>query len=71
MSEFYRQRQHDHLSKAEALRRVQAAMIHGELKPASDASKVRGAVAAAAPRRAQDFSHPHYWAPFILIGNMQ
>jgi CHAT domain-containing protein/tetratricopeptide (TPR) repeat protein len=71
MSEFYRLRQRDHLTKAEALRRVQAAMIHGELRPASDLSKARGAVPAAAPRRAQDFSNPHYWAPFILMGNMQ
>ena len=71
MSEFYRLRQHDTLTKSEALRRVQVAMIHGELKPGSDPLLARGTKVAAPPKPAQNFSHPHYWAPFILIGNMQ
>ena len=49
-------------SKAEALRRAQLTLLHG-----------------AAPAPTQDhaapnppsYSHPYYWAPFILIGNWQ
>jgi CHAT domain-containing protein len=45
MTDLYRRRQKLGLSKAEALRQAQVAMLKGK------------------------FSHPFYWAPFILMGN--
>jgi CHAT domain-containing protein/Tfp pilus assembly protein PilF len=46
------------VSKAEALRRAQIALLHG----ASDQT----AADAKLP-----YAHPYYWAPFVLIGNWQ
>ncbi len=72
MAEFYRIRQRDKLTKSEALQRAQLEMIRGEIKPASEMSPDRGVqVAGRASPQKQDFSHPYYWAPFILIGNLK
>jgi CHAT domain-containing protein len=46
VSDFYRNLRNSDLSKAEALRRAQRALIDSE-----------------------EFQHPAYWAPFLLIGN--
>lgn len=80
MQSFYRSRQGQGLNKAEALRAAQLAMLGGSAgegegagvsrgaRPADEAGPrappVRAAVAAAAP-----FSHPYFWAPFVLMGN--
>jgi CHAT domain-containing protein len=59
--------------KAEALRQAQLAFLHG-------ASSVTGAntgrgFESASPSSMQTsslgYSHPYYWAPFVLIGNYQ
>lgn len=55
MTHFYQQLQGGNMSKAEALRQAQLAMIRGELTVGGQA------IANAA--------HPYYWSPFILIGN--
>ncbi|MDX2241603.1 MAG: CHAT domain-containing protein [Leptolyngbyaceae cyanobacterium bins.302] len=62
-------------SKAEALRQVQLSLLQGKLT-AKDAQKLRSGdadvnVTASGTRvpRPANFSHPYYWAPFILIGN--
>jgi CHAT domain-containing protein/Tfp pilus assembly protein PilF len=46
------------LSKAEALRRAQLALLHGGADQTGSGSKL-------------PYAHPYYWAPFILIGNWQ
>ena len=75
MQEFYRLRNaQPGLPKAEALRLAQVALLKGELTPPAS----RGSTLAATTRTASarfttnpqaPFSHPHFWAPFILIGN--
>jgi len=78
MGEFYRQRQEKRLSKAEALREAQLALLNGELK--SDGKQIRrsklgGEIpqnAGGAPfvtDPAKPFAHPYFWSPFVLIGN--
>ncbi|GAB6037047.1 hypothetical protein JCM15519_16060 [Fundidesulfovibrio butyratiphilus] len=76
MRELYRLRQENHLSKAEALRRAQLEMIQAGGTPGrSDADRGQAvAVAASAPASTPQaafpgYSHPYYWAPFILMGN--
>jgi CHAT domain-containing protein/Tfp pilus assembly protein PilF len=82
MQEFYRLRGGgEGMTKVEALRRAQLALLRGEAESAGAAaaparSQVVGTAAAgreAAPAFAPDprapFAHPYYWAPFILIGN--
>lgn len=54
MTDFYRKRELQGWSKAEALRQAQRSMIQG-----GDAAQ------------ASSYSHPHYWAPFVLFGNWQ
>ena len=83
MQHFYRLRQEQGLSKAEALRQAQLALLRGadrpaESKPASDPDRgltVQPAPTGAAPPAAfapppgARYAHPYYWAPFILMGN--
>jgi len=60
------------IGKSEALREAQAGIASGTLRPDVEAaSQDRGvAPAHAAPSpQARNWSHPYYWAPFILIGN--
>jgi CHAT domain-containing protein len=59
MQKFYQFRMRDSqpASKAEALQEAQLSFLHKEVK-APDASQ-------------KDYSHPYFWAPFILIGNWQ
>ncbi|AJY69788.1 hypothetical protein RW64_09375 [Geobacter sulfurreducens] len=52
MREFYRLRETG-LTKAEALRQAQLALLKGKFKSPDG----------------HDFTHPYFWAPFILIGN--
>ncbi|NDJ23026.1 CHAT domain-containing protein [Nostoc sp. B(2019)] len=47
------------LTKAEALRQAQIYLITGEWKESHNKSTAA----------VSDFSHPYYWASFILIGN--
>lgn len=59
--------------KAEALRQAQLALLHG---PAGSSGNLadRGVRVAESPGprpQAADFSHPFYWAPFVLVGNYQ
>ncbi len=83
MREFYYLRSKDQsLSKAEAFQRAQLALLRGEEKSLDAREKKarsRGPQVAAAeggngmvPYKkdaSAPFAHPHYWAPFILIGN--
>ena len=73
MQRFYRLREAEKISKAEALRRAQVAFIRGDERKAATAP---GGTARGEVRRldgkdavAERFAHPYYWAPFILMGN--
>ena len=79
MARFYSLRESQKLTKAEALRQAQMALLRGEgeasTEPAAadqrSARRVDAAPAQAAyvtdPKA--PFAHPYYWAPFILMGN--
>ncbi|HEU4594221.1 MAG TPA: CHAT domain-containing protein [Pyrinomonadaceae bacterium] len=68
MQEFYRLRgEGEAMTKAEALRRAQLELLRGGADAQASARERRGlSVGGATPPR---FSHPYFWAPFILIGN--
>jgi len=74
MEDFYRARMADRtLSKGEALRRAQLGLLQGV--PTETGRAVRGLVrvtrvppTSGTAGRAK-YSHPYYWAPFLLIGN--
>jgi CHAT domain-containing protein len=69
MREFYRLREaNPGMTKAEALKRAQLALLTGEIKPANAAKDNRGLLAGVESAKTS-FAHPYYWAPFILIGN--
>jgi CHAT domain-containing protein len=74
MSDFYtRWVKHPADGKAEALRQAQMALLHGTTAVTSSGSG-RGFQAVQKPGsapRAAGYSHPYYWAPFVLIGNYQ
>jgi CHAT domain-containing protein len=75
MSDFYtRWVKNPAAGKAEALRQAQLALLNGSDAYAPSAAKQRG------PQLEQDetatlkeskYSHPFFWAPFVLIGNYQ
>ena len=60
--------------KAEALRQAQLALLRSSPSESTASGKDRGAQAVENPTaatRATGYSHPYYWAPFVLIGNFQ
>lgn len=63
-----------HLTKSSALRQAQLNLIHGNQTTAAN-SNSRGGIDVQPlhgnrnASAAKGFSHPYYWAPFILIGN--
>lgn len=63
MQSFYRIRQEQKSTKSDALRAAQISMIKGtNSKPSGNwISKIF--------QPDTDFSHPYYWAPFVLMGN--
>jgi CHAT domain-containing protein len=84
MREFYQlKKERPQWSKSEALRQAQIALLKGSdprsrlateanrgirLAKANDNEQEIGMTAYQRDPRAP-FAHPHYWAPFILIGN--
>ena len=73
MSDFYsRWVKNPAAGKAEALRQAQLALLHASDAPARSATKQRGPQLEqedAATARESRYSHPFFWAPFVLIGN--
>ena len=68
MQEFYRARSRRGATKASALRDAQVALLRGGAATAT--TDRRGLkLAAPSPAPASQYSHPYFWAPFILIGN--
>ncbi len=80
MQEFYRIRElQKGMSKVEALRQAQLALLRGTTTSIASGEGIRakevpttgdkeGAKAFVKDPKAP-FKHPYYWAPFILIGN--
>jgi CHAT domain-containing protein len=76
MQQFYKNLASGTMTKAEALQQAQLSLLQGKVT-AKDAPQWRNGdvtlelkPGAQLPRsRTTDFSHPYYWAPFILIGN--
>jgi CHAT domain-containing protein len=77
MSTLYREHRDRHLTKAEALRAAQLALLQGSVKAEAGAVGARGLArlsqaADSGTYRANPrapFAHPYFWAPFILMGN--
>lgn len=70
MKTMYQQRVNQGLSKIEAIRQVQLAMLSGDLK--GESGTERGFNRDAQTKTSATwpgYSHPFYWAPFILMGN--
>jgi CHAT domain-containing protein len=75
MKNFYRKKFSMNLSKAEALRQAQLVLLYGQHSYAK--RKIIGSLKSltnqAGTYSSQDqskpFSHPFYWAPFILMGD--
>jgi len=72
ISDFYdRWVKHPAQGKGDALRQAQLAFVHGTAASPGAATD-RGLVTVEkSPSAAHptDYSHPYYWAPFVLIGN--
>jgi CHAT domain-containing protein/tetratricopeptide (TPR) repeat protein len=69
MESMYRFRQaNPELGKGEALRQAQEQMANGVLNPQT-ADTMRGVKRSGGDDIATGWTHPYYWAPFILIGN--
>jgi CHAT domain-containing protein len=70
MEAMYRIRQKQpEQGKSEALRQAQEEMAGGVLKPGTSEVGDRGVHVPVAQSAAHGWTHPYYWAPFILIGN--
>jgi CHAT domain-containing protein len=71
MEAVYRLREQEGIPKNEALRQAQEAMLSGKLAPSGAAEADRGVRPAGAEshKASSNWSHPFFWAPFILIGN--
>jgi CHAT domain-containing protein len=64
------------ITKAEALRQAQLSLLNKQITAKDAPPRGDGYVVVEAKpgvtlpsRSTPDFSHPYYWAPFILIGN--
>jgi CHAT domain-containing protein len=75
MSDFYaRWVKHPEDGKAEALRQAQLAFLHWPAAASPNPGKERGPqIEQESTSKAHEagYSHPFYWAPFVLIGNFQ
>lgn len=85
MKELYRLRQAPPgMSKAEALRQAQLALLEGRIRPTGSGTQRAEAHYTPRAKPARDaqtppwrpdpsrpFAHPFYWAPFVLFGNWQ
>ena len=76
MQAFYQTRQANQLDKAAVLRSVQQRFLSGQINAQSILINDRGAALLDDENTqnvdpAENYSHPYYWAPFILMGNFR
>ena len=73
MEEFYKQWvSSPNMTKSEALRQAQLALLYGKVGPKNLRSAERIGPETTSPFRVDSkapFAHPYYWAPFVLYGN--
>lgn len=69
MGDFYKAMVQDGLSKADALRQAQIAMMHSGQSASDDGDRSMQSRHAMKTAVSQGFSHPYFWSPFILMGN--
>jgi CHAT domain-containing protein len=74
MALFYANRSAGHLSKAEALRQAQLTLLRGEVGSDEATTVTQRAAVSSALKihsnvKSGRYSHPYFWAPFILTGN--
>ncbi|MEO1433373.1 MAG: CHAT domain-containing protein, partial [Cyanobacteria bacterium J06633_8] len=72
MNSFYNALKQGQITKAEALRQAQIALINSKYKFVSDERGIIQIVpnnASNSKPASSKLQHPYYWAPFILIGN--
>jgi CHAT domain-containing protein/tetratricopeptide (TPR) repeat protein len=72
MDAFYAALEKGNITKAEALRQAQMALITGDYKALGEQRglEVQQRISSSLPPQVKSsLSHPYYWAPFILIGN--
>ncbi|MBX3593952.1 CHAT domain-containing protein [Sphingomonas sp.] len=71
MQEFYAIHSRDKVSKGEALRRAQIALMDSQGAVGGDRGAMRREDPASKGPAITGYAHPFYWAPFILLGNWQ
>jgi CHAT domain-containing protein len=71
MDIFYTMLKRPNMTKAEALRQAQIALITGDYSAlGSEGSRVASNISNRLPVTVTEYlDHPYYWAPFIIIGN--
>ena len=72
MQQFYQNLSTGKMTKSEALREAQIAMIQGKIQSSNtDRSSVNYTPGQSRNSESisHNLSHPYYWSPFILIGN--
>jgi CHAT domain-containing protein len=71
MDIFYTMLKRPNMTKAEALRQAQIALITGNYDAlGSEGNRIAQSIANRLPVTVTEYlDHPYYWAPFIMIGN--
>jgi CHAT domain-containing protein len=72
MQQFYQNLATGTMTKAEAIRQSQLQLLQGKLTAKDAPTRSDVEIRVTDTRRtvqSQNYSHPYYWAPFILIGN--
>jgi CHAT domain-containing protein len=69
MQQFYQNLARGNLTKSQAIQNVQLNFLSGKISLKELQSLRAGARRFVEGDRQVDFTHPYYWAPFILIGN--
>ncbi|NES86727.1 MAG: CHAT domain-containing protein [Moorea sp. SIO2B7] len=69
MTAFYNILKQDNVSKLEALRQAQIALIEDNRKLFDNSERASIEIEFISGKSPTNLSHPYYWSPFILIGN--